>query len=52
MNEPNPFPLSFMVFGGVAIAAGAWWIYRPAALIAAGLLLLAMGLYGRSAGGR
>jgi hypothetical protein len=52
MMEPNPFPLSCLMFGGVAIATGAWWIYRPAGLIAAGLLLLVMGLFGRSAGDR
>jgi hypothetical protein len=54
MNQqtPNPFPAIFMALGFVTLAAGAFWIYRPAALIVIGLALLAVALFGRSPEGR
>lgn len=45
--EPNPFPIIFLLVGLVLVAAGVWWIYRPAALVAVGLILMAMALIGR-----
>lgn len=32
------------VFGMLCVGAGVWWIYPPASLILAGLLLFAIGL--------
>lgn len=51
--SPNPFPGVFMLTGFLVLAAGVWWIYRPAALIVAGLVLLGFGFFGRGfSGGR
>jgi hypothetical protein len=49
--QPNPFPALFMTVGFAVLAGGVWWIYRPAALIVAGLVLLGLGYFGRSFGG-
>jgi hypothetical protein len=48
---PNPFPGIFMLAGGLVLASGAWWIYRPASVIVLGFLLLAVGFSGRSGTG-
>jgi hypothetical protein len=50
----NPFPALLIVLGLAVMAAGAWWIYRPAGLIVGGLMLLTLGWFGRSpaSGGR
>ena len=50
-SQPNPFPALFMTVGFAVLAGGVWWIYRPAALIVAGLVLLGLGYFGRSFGG-
>jgi len=54
MNQstPNPIPAVCMLLGAAVLAFGAWWIYRPAGVIAVGLMLLGLGLFGRSGGGR
>lgn len=49
-SQPNPFPGVFMGLGFLVLTVGAWRIYPPAALIAAGLMLLALGFIGRSGG--
>jgi len=46
-GEPNPFPITFMLIGFVLVTAGVWWIYRPAALVAAGLILMGLAFIGR-----
>jgi hypothetical protein len=40
----------FMLGGFVVLSGGAWWIYRPAGLIVAGLMLIGFGLFGRRGG--
>jgi len=45
--EPNPFPFIFALVGFLVFTAGVWWIYRPAALIAAGLILIGLAFFGR-----
>jgi hypothetical protein len=53
MNEPtsNPFPAVFAVIGFFVLLGGVWWIYRPAALIVGGIVLLVLGFLGRGFGG-
>lgn len=46
MNS-NPFPAIVMTLGSAALVCGVWWIYRPAGLIVAGVMLLVLGLFGR-----
>lgn len=50
--NPNPFPAIFILIGFVVITGGVWWISRPSALIVAGVMLLVLGLLGRTPGGR
>jgi len=33
-------------FGIALIGVGAWWVYEPAGVIAVGLILLSIGIYG------
>jgi hypothetical protein len=52
MNESKgPFPILFAILGFCVLLGGVWWIYRPAALITGGLVLLALGFLGRGFGG-
>jgi hypothetical protein len=50
MNQPtpNPFPGIFMLAGALVASAGAWWVYRPAGVVAFGLTLLMLGFSGRT----
>ena len=48
--EPNPFPAIFMLAGSALLIGGCYWVYRPAALIAGGLLLMAWAFLGRRGG--
>jgi hypothetical protein len=50
MHEPksNPFPGLFMLAGFCLLAGGGWWIYKPAGLIVAGLMLIGWAFFGRS----
>lgn len=50
-SQPNPLPVVFMVLGCALVALGAGWVYRPAALIVAGLMLVALAFLGRDRGG-
>jgi hypothetical protein len=54
MNEPTPnlFPLTCAVLGFCLLVTGVWFIYRPASLVLAGLLLLVLAVFGRPIGGR
>lgn len=45
--ESNPFPLLFALGGFGLLTGGLWWIYRPAALIVGGLVLLGLAFLGR-----
>lgn len=45
----NPFPAICILGGALVLVGGIWWVYRPGAVIVAGLLLLALGLLGRPA---
>lgn len=47
-REANLFPLLFMLSGFALLIFGVWRIYHPAALIVAGVLIFAFGMYGRS----
>jgi uncharacterized membrane-anchored protein YitT (DUF2179 family) len=46
-TELNLFPALFMLIGFGLLIAGVAYIYRPAALITAGVLLTAFGFFGR-----
>lgn len=46
-SQGNPFPSVFMALGATLFIGGIWWIYRPAALIVAGLLLMVLAFFGR-----
>jgi hypothetical protein len=52
MNQSIPFGAIFMLIGFLLLTGGIWWIYRPAALIVAGLVLLGWGFFGRRLAGR
>jgi hypothetical protein len=49
MDKPgfNPFPGIFALAGSALFIAGIWLIYRPGALIAAGLMLMTLAFFGR-----
>lgn len=49
-TSPNPFPGIFMLLGTALLIAGTAWVYRPAAVILAGLALLVLGFCGRREG--
>jgi hypothetical protein len=54
MTEPTPNLFSGLccLLGFCLLVVGVWFVYRPAALILAGLLVLILGIFGRPVGGR
>lgn len=50
LDENGPFPLIFGLVGFCVLCGGVWWVYRPAALILAGVILMTIAFLGRSQG--
>ena len=49
-HTSNPFPAIFMLAGSALLIAGVAWVWRPGAVMAAGVLLIVWAFMGQSGG--